>query len=381
MHFDGDAFISYAHLDNEELVEGRKGWVANLHRALEIRVGQLLGKQPHIWRDPKLQGNDFFAETLVDRLRHVAVLVAVVSPRYIRSEWAQKELHEFWKAAEDQGGVRFAEKARVFKVLKTPVPLANQQPELRGLLGYEFFKVDPETGKIRELDEVFGPEAQREFWIKLDDLAHEICALLERLEDADAGAGAAPAPEDRRNVYLAETTSDLREQREVIRRDLQQQGFTVLPAQPLPQVVSDVAAAVRDDLARCRMSIHLLGRNYGLVPEGGANSLVEIQNELAIERGKEGTSRGCSGFRTVSRLPTRASMPCSTASGTTPGLKKGPTCWRRTSRISGRTSRSASSARAPRRPRHRRRSLGRPPHRPCPSPPRPPRPGACGACT
>jgi hypothetical protein len=34
--FEGDAFISYAHLDNVELVEGRKGWVANLHRALEV---------------------------------------------------------------------------------------------------------------------------------------------------------------------------------------------------------------------------------------------------------------------------------------------------------------------------------------------------------
>src|SRR5580658_959958 len=58
MNFDADAFISYAHMDNVELIEGQKGWVANLHRALEVRVGQLLGKQPHIWRDPKLQGND-----------------------------------------------------------------------------------------------------------------------------------------------------------------------------------------------------------------------------------------------------------------------------------------------------------------------------------
>jgi hypothetical protein len=215
MHFDGDAFISYAHLDNQELIEGRKGWVANLHRALEIRVGQLLGKQPHIWRDPKLQGNDFFAETLVRRLRRVAVLIAVISPRYIRSEWAQKELHEFWQAAEEQGGVRFAEKARVFKVLKTPVPLANQQPELQGLLGYEFYKIDPENGKVRELDEVFGAEAQREFWLKLDDLAHEICGLLERIEGEQGGA-AAPAVE-RGAVYLAETTSDLREQRERLR--------------------------------------------------------------------------------------------------------------------------------------------------------------------
>jgi hypothetical protein len=60
MNFDGDAFISDAHLDNVELVEGRKGWVANLHRALEVRGGQILGKSPHIWRDPKLSGNDLY---------------------------------------------------------------------------------------------------------------------------------------------------------------------------------------------------------------------------------------------------------------------------------------------------------------------------------
>ena len=46
-------------------------------------------------------------------------------------------------------------------------------PELKSLLGYEFFTVHPETGRVRGLDEIFGPEAQREFWIKLDDLAHE----------------------------------------------------------------------------------------------------------------------------------------------------------------------------------------------------------------
>ena len=123
MNFQGDAFISYAHMDNVELIEGRKGWVTNLHRALEIRVGQLLGKPPEIWRDPKLQGNDAFGETLMERLRRVASLISVVSPRYVKSEWARRELEEFWKAAEQQGGVHFRNKARIFKVLKTPVPL------------------------------------------------------------------------------------------------------------------------------------------------------------------------------------------------------------------------------------------------------------------
>ena len=293
MHFEGDAFISYAHLDNVELVEGGKGWVANLHRALEVRVAQLLGKTPHIWRDPKLKGNDLFADTLVERLQRVALLISVVSPRYIKSDWTLRELNEFWAAAEKQGGVRVRDRARVFKVLKTPVPLEKTPVRLQQLLGYEFFKVDPDTGKIRELNEVFGSDAQREFWVKLDDLAHDICELLESIEEIAGNEVQADAvrlePEDAEAVYLAATTSDLREQRESIRRDLQQHGYTVLPDRVLSHVSDELEAAVREDLARCSMSIHLIGRIYSFVPEGGAVSLVEIQHELATERAAQGS--------------------------------------------------------------------------------------------
>jgi hypothetical protein len=309
--FEGDAFISYAHLDNAALVEGHKGWVANLHRALEVRVGQLLGKSPHIWRDPKLHGNDLFADALIEKLGQVAVLVSIVTPRYVTSEWTMRELREFWSAAEAQGGVRVHDKARIFKVLKTPVPLERTPAELRLLLGYEFFKEDPETGKIRELDEVFGPEAQRDFWCKLDDLAHDIVALLEAIHagepppdttatprgDTDGGPGAtaaaaAPRPatssaSSKGAIYLAETTGDLREQREQLRRDLQRHGYTVLPAESLPHEAGEAEAAIRAHLAACRMSIHMVGRIYSLVPEGGSASLIELQHELASERARD----------------------------------------------------------------------------------------------
>jgi hypothetical protein len=287
MNFEGDAFISYAHLDNVELIEGHKGWVSNLHRALEVRVGQLLGKEPRIWRDPKLQGNDSFEDTLIERLRRVASLVAVISPRYIKSEWTRKELEEFCKATKRQSGACRGDKARIFKVLKTPVPLETHPPELRSLLGYEFFKVDPETGRVRELDEIFGPEAQRDFWLKLDDLAHDVCCLLEMLEHPGT-AGPPSAMLNNEAVFLAETTSDLREQREAIRRDLQQHGYIVLPDGALPSVASELKEAVREDLAASKLSIHLFGKNYSFVPEGEMESLLEIQNELAIERGEKG---------------------------------------------------------------------------------------------
>ena len=69
-------------------------------------------------------------------------------------------------------------KARIFKVVKMPVPLEEQPQELQGLPGYEFFTVDQKTGTVREFDQGFGTEAQRDFWLALDDLARDISGVL-----------------------------------------------------------------------------------------------------------------------------------------------------------------------------------------------------------
>ena len=130
MDFEFDVFVSYAHVDNTSADERHKGWVAKLHETLDRRLTQLLGKPTRIWRDPKLKGNDVFEEVLVQRVKRAVVLVSVVSPRYVRSEWAIRELNEFLKAAEQQPGVQIHPRSRIFKVLKTPVPLHQQSPPL-----------------------------------------------------------------------------------------------------------------------------------------------------------------------------------------------------------------------------------------------------------
>jgi len=286
MQFEFDVFVSYAHVDNTAADEHHQGWVAKLHETLDRRLTQLLGKPTRIWRDPKLKGNDVFEDVLVERVRRAAVLVSVVSPRYVRSEWTNRELNEFFTAAEQQGGVQVHDKSRIFKVLKTPVPLDQQSPPLRALLGYEFFRVDPENGNFREFDEQFGPEYQQKFLMKLDDLAQDLKDLLEFVEGPDpvgpANVGGGDA------IFLAVTTLDLQDERDTIRRDLQQHGYTVLPAHPLSAIGADVEREVRDDLARCSMSIHLIGSHYSLTPEDATTSLSEIQNEVAIERGEQG---------------------------------------------------------------------------------------------
>ncbi|HZF08945.1 MAG TPA: hypothetical protein VFE33_09170 [Thermoanaerobaculia bacterium] len=298
MDFETDVFVSYAHIDDQALAEGQKGWISSFHRALEVRLGQLLGKTPRIFRDPKLSGNDCFEDRLVERLPRSALLVSVLSPRYVRSDWCTRELREFLLASERTGGWRVADKARVFKVVKTPIPLEQHPAELQKVLGYEFFTVEPQTGRPRELSQLAEPDAQRQYWARLDDLAHDISELLELL--AATGSRAAVAGAERGFVYLAETTFEMQEKRDAVKREIQGQGFAVLPDRPLPLLAAECAAVARADLARCLLSVHLVGRSYGIVPEGTAESLVSLQNELAVERASHG---GTDGFTRLLWLP------------------------------------------------------------------------------
>jgi len=90
-----DVFISYRHLDNELLDEHEKGWVDNFHERFAGVLGEALGYEPSIWRDPRLPGNVYFADVLEERIRNTAVVISIVSPGYLQSEWCIGELREF----------------------------------------------------------------------------------------------------------------------------------------------------------------------------------------------------------------------------------------------------------------------------------------------
>lgn len=278
--FEYDVFISFAHRDNATLSKEQEGWIAMLHRALELRLGELLGEAPKIWRDPKLQGNDDFTQEIVSNLFNAAVLVSVLSPSFVKSDWCRKELHEFIRAAEKSSGVFIRNKSRVFKVIKTPVPLEQHPPEIKGLLGYEFFREDPTTHRPHEFVKGFGREVEPEYWTRMGDLAYDIRQLLDLIKTQNSGSGPA-MPRSGATVYLAETTSDLSAEWDQIRRHLQAHGHTVLPDHHLPLTGSDLEEDVRALLERCRLSIHLIGERYGIVPEAAAHSVVELQNTLA----------------------------------------------------------------------------------------------------
>jgi hypothetical protein len=109
---------------------------------------------------------------------------------------------------------------------------------------------------------------------------------------ASPSTGAAPSNSRRASqatVFLAEATSDVREWRDALRRDLQQHGYRVLPDRPIPYEHAEAAALTAHDLAQSRLAVHIFGRNYGVVPEGSTTSMAELQYELAAERAGQGS--------------------------------------------------------------------------------------------
>ncbi|BDI05709.1 toll/interleukin-1 receptor domain-containing protein [Sphaerotilus microaerophilus] len=279
MAFSDDVFISYAHLDNQALTAGSEGWISSFADALGKRLGEVMGKPPRIWRDPKLQGNDVFGDELAARYQHAAALVSVFTPRYLASDWCQRELTGFWQAAAQSGGAVQGHKARVFKVVKTPVDSQRVPALVQPLLGYEFYRLQPGNGRPLEFNKVYGAEAERDFWVRLNDLAYDIADLLKQLEQPDAGT---PPPA----AYLATVTSDLREPHDALRRELLRQGWRVLPTVELPLVAAEAEALVRAQMAQVLLSVHLLGATAGLVPEGSDESMQALQARIAAEQAR-----------------------------------------------------------------------------------------------
>ena len=296
MNFEQNLFISYAHIDDQPLNQGEKGWITRFHATLKAFLDMRMGRASKIWRDEKLQGNDVFSTEIVEQFRRSAALMSILTPRYLNSEWCTREAREFCQAAEQTGGLVIRNKSRVFKVVKTPV--SDREAEalpthMKDLLGFDFFTV--KEGAPLELDPEYGPEYSQLYKQKVAVLAFNIAQLLETLQAQGSANGSDDAEEiterqkpSRPTVYLAECSYDRKPQRELLEGELKRLGYPVLPDRRLPADETEYVEAVQTLLARCALSIHLVGEKYGAVPDGPTDKSGSIlQNELAIARCRE----------------------------------------------------------------------------------------------
>ena len=286
--FEKHLFISYAHIDNQPLSAEQQGWVSRFHASLRDMLSTRIGREAEIWRHAKLSGNDVFADEIVAQFPKTALLVSVLTPRYVNSEWCTREAREFCKTAEQTGGLVLENKSRIIKVIKTPVDSEEALPSvMKDTLGYSFYLFDDEQTPL-ELDPAYGDEMARKYNLKIAKLAWDISQLLKKLQAATPKPTAvAEAIPSKPTIYLAECSYDRREQRDALESELGLHGYTILPDCQLPRDETKYVAQVQRLLERAIVSIHLVGSSYGAVPDGPSQkSVVVLQNEVAVQRSR-----------------------------------------------------------------------------------------------
>jgi hypothetical protein len=275
MAFEIDVLIIFADRDNQP-----HSWVDSFRRYFQTMLSYIAGDALNI-----VVKSEF--DTLTSpTLDNAGVLIPVLSPEFVKSANCTSYLRQFDLATRETS----SQVNRMFKVFKTPVPVNDQPAEVRDLFGYDLFMLDLDAGEARAFEDYFSQEAEQQYWMEMVDLCYDICNTLQFLKHGKS-------LNDVRNlfsqkpVYLAQTGYDLTVQRNVIRRELQRLGYTVLPRRSLPGDLQTFERAVKEDLAQSGVSIHLIGADYGAVPEGTDKSVQELQNALAMERGLSAKER------------------------------------------------------------------------------------------
>lgn len=268
---DIDVLITFAEKDNETEKKNEQGWVTQFRKFLELMLYQVLGSKPVI-----VIKSEFDTAT-APAMDNAAVLVAILTKDFTQSGRCLDLVEQFYKNTSG------SQANRVFKVLKSPLTLPEQPPRLRDSIGYEMYQLDAETGLMKEYADFFSQEAEKQYWMKLVDLAYDIHESLLLIKQGESKSGSVKNIFKRKTIYLAETGHDLSVQRNIIKRELLRHGFAVLPNHTLPQRLADLEREVRKDIESCSMSVHLIGSAYGEIPEEGDRSVVDVQNKIAAE--------------------------------------------------------------------------------------------------
>ncbi len=254
--YEHDVFISYTHLDNEpELEDEDEGWIDSFHYAFTKRLRKVLGaKQLDVWIDEKIHGNDEFDELLLRTLAKVGVLVSIISPSYLESEWCIRELETFAQNA----GASPEAKRRIFPVIKEFVDFAARPEAIRKKTAYEFVRPSKSGEDYYPINPRTGAHKDQEFFDRLYELAADVARLLKDLHEQDeaAPAGQATAPaQPRATVFLAAAAPDMASARTDLLRNCRDRGYRVLPEDADEDGESG-------GLPGAHLSVHVLGSKY-----------------------------------------------------------------------------------------------------------------------
>ena len=279
---DFDVFVSYASVDNHPPVGVSRGWVSNLIIELKRILAEELGhaQGASIWMDYKLAANDPITPTILEALSGSAIILIILSRGYLESRWCARERNAF---LENIRAIR-KDSRRIFLVEKSGIEWDEKPAEIRDVKGKSFWWRQQESGRLYTLGYPAPQPEEREYYWRIADLAREMASQLRSIRAADARGVAGAEPQQSTEVLLADVTDDLIDQREAVRRYLQQQGLSVIERY-YPPDPAEFRQQFLADLARSSLFVQLLSPLTGRRSPGAEDGYPCLQYELAGELG------------------------------------------------------------------------------------------------
>jgi hypothetical protein len=279
--FTNDVFVSYAHADNEPNPVGFC-WVNKFVEHLEIELRRRLGGTQDLkfYFDEKSLRSSDHLRVLLENVRTSAAFVAILSPSYTARTWTRDELTAFGSSAGEPG--------RLFAIEVLPIDERDGIPEqIAHLHRIRFWWTEPPKEVPYTVTPTVPPDNR--YITRLQDLAECLRTQLREMANPQGGRSQSPSIEARatnpNTVLLAQTTDDLDEDREQVRRYLHQYGLTVLPDRIYPQGGLEFAAAFRSDIKKASLFVHLLGPLPSRQPPDLPGSYGQFQYQTAKAAG------------------------------------------------------------------------------------------------
>jgi hypothetical protein len=265
--------VIYSALDDQLIPGDSKGWVTSFFKFFSSLLTHM--NFPELLME-KIEIGDLKKNEIKDDV----ILIPVVSDQWDpKANGMSALLALIKKITSVQGQMVERNHIRCMVVQKSVFDF-NLIPQLANFTSYQLYEIDRITGLPHEINRFFGSEAEKNYWMKLIDLSFDVSQLMMINRELEPKPGRALRE---RTIYLAEVGKDLVIQRDMVRRELRSHGYEVLPQKYLPVDKSSIEMAIKDDLANARLSIHLIGEDYGKRIDGHDISIIDLQNELAHE--------------------------------------------------------------------------------------------------
>lgn len=259
MHSAYNIVISYYSEDNLPGPNG-KGWVTMFSLYLKDALSRISSKKINI---------HFHSDLDTAHPQHYSpytFVIFICSLSYLKTDLFHKELESLYM---QERSANISE--RIFKIELKPIEI-NKYPEaIKRHLPYAFSSGLATNFLINDWD--------IDQSLTLLDLSYSIRSRAHKLFGNSLGSTLTGI----KNVYLAQTGSDLLVYREVIQRELERQQINVFPSTILPAEFQELEKTIKKEMEVCELSIHLIGEEFGTVPQGSDRSIVDIQNKIALE--------------------------------------------------------------------------------------------------